>query len=204
MSSSSDPLVDDGLTFFAAAQLHARRFDRSIMSSAFLLNASDRLVMDSSGGVLALTDLRRSKLRVAALSATIVAGLVLVVFAGFRGLLLLGAVCVGALLVLLGVVAPRTVRAVQAARRHDVDGACWLVTDVATDPGQQIGDRLVGRACQLADQGSAVLVLDVATANDTAARLYERHGFVRVGSDAARTRMMRAPSSSMDSSSGVG
>ena len=193
MSSSSDPLVDDGLTFFAAAQLHARRFDRSIMSSAFLLNASDRLVMDSSGGVLALTDLRRSKLRVAALSATIVAGLVLVVFAAFRGLLLLGAVCVGALLVLLGVVAPRTVRAVQAARRHDVDGACWLVTDVATDPGQQIGDRLVGRACQLADQGSAVLVLDVATANDAAARLYERHGFVVMSQDKGKIAMRRSP-----------
>lgn len=193
MSSSSDPLVDDGLTFFAAAQLHARRFDRSIMSSAFLLNASDRLVMDSSGGVLALTDLRRSKLRFAALSATIVAGLVLVVFAGFRGLLLLGAVCVGALLVLLGMIAPRTVRAVQAARRHDVDGACWLVTDVATDPGQQIGDRLVGRACQLADQASAVLVLDVAAANDAAARLYERHGFVVMSQDKGRIAMRRSP-----------
>ena len=193
MSSSSDPLVDDGLNFFAAAQLHARRFDRSIMSSAFLLNASDRLVTDSAGGVLALTDLRRSRLRTATLSAALVAGLMLVVSAVFRGLLLLGAVAAIALLVTLVVVAPKAVRGVQAARRHEVDGASWLVTDVATEPGQHIGDRLVGRACQLADQGSAVLVLDVATANDTAARLYERHGFVVMSQDKGRIAMRRSP-----------
>ncbi len=193
MSSSSDPLVDDGLTFFAAAQLHARRFDRSIMSSAFLLNASDRLVTDSAGGVLALTDLRRSRLRTAILSAALVAGLTLVVSAVFRGLLLLGAVVAIALLVTLVVVAPKTVRGVRAARRHEVDGASWLVTDVATEPGQHIGDRLVGRACQLADAASALLILDVAAGNTSAARLYERHGFVAVLSDGAKIAMRRSP-----------
>lgn len=204
MKLSPDPLADDGLTFFGAAQLHARRFDRSIVSSVFLLNASDRLVTDSAGGVLALTDLRRSRLRTVVLSATLVAGLILVVFAAFRGLLLLGVTAVIALLVTLVVVAPKTVRAVQAARRHEVGGECWLVTDVAAEPGQHIGDRLVGRACELADEGSVLLILDVATANASVARLYERHGFVCAGSDAARIRMIRAPRSSMDSSSGVG
>ena len=193
MSSSSDPLVDEGLPFFAAAQLHARRFDRSIMSSAFLLNASDRLVTDSAGGVLALTDLRRARLRTVILSAALVAGLMLVVSAVFRGLLLLGAVVAIALLVTLVVVAPKTVRGVRAARRHEVDGASWLVTDVATEPGQHIGDRLVGRACQLADAASALLILDVAAGNTSAAHLYERHGFVAVLSDGAKIAMRRSP-----------
>ena len=204
MTSSPDPLADDGLSFLGAARLHARRFDRSIVSSMFLLNASDRLVTDSAGGILALTDLRRSKWTTAVLSVSIIVGLVLVVVAALRGLLLLGAFGVAALLVTLLVAAPKTVRAVQAVRRHQVCGGCWLVTDVATEPGQSIGDRLVGRACQLADQGSAALVLDVATANYSVARLYERHGFVRAGSDPTRVQMIRVPSSSMDGSSGVG
>ncbi|MAT06750.1 MAG: hypothetical protein CL424_17070 [Acidimicrobiaceae bacterium] len=193
MKLSHDPLADDGLTFFGAAQLHARRFDRSIASSVFLLNASDRLVTDGEGGVLALTDLRRSKSRMAVLSATVVAGLAVVMFAAFFGLLLPGGLGVGALVVILVVVAPKRVRAVQAVRRHEVDGACWLVTDVATEPGRHIGDRLVGRASQLADEGSAFLILDVAAGNSSATRLYAQSGFMVVSQDKGRITMRRSP-----------
>lgn len=204
MSSSPDPLADDGLTFFGAARLHAHRFDRSIVSSMFLLNASDRLVTDSAGGVLALTDLRRSTWRIAVLVTMLVGGLAVVLWAGLQGLLPLVAVAVAALLVLLMVVAPRTARSLQAARRHDAAGPAWLVTDVATQPGRHIGDRLVGRACELADQRSVSLMLDVAETNGSATRLYARHGFVAVASSAARTRMVRATGRSTDRPHGVG
>lgn len=204
MNSSPDPPVDDGMTFLAAARLHARRFDRSIASSMFLLNASDRLVTDSAGGVLAMTDLRRSKWRLTVLVTMFVGGLAVVLWAGLRGLLTLVAISVAALLILLIVVAPRTVRSLRAGRRHEVDGPAWLVTDVAAEPGRHIADHLVGRAREIADQHSARLVLDVADTNASATRLYERHGFVAAESDATQMSMIRVPGPSTDRPEGVG
>jgi ribosomal protein S18 acetylase RimI-like enzyme len=194
MNSSPAPPVDDGLTFYAAARLHARRFDRSVLSSIFLLNAADQLLTDSAGGVLALTDLGRSKRRTASLAATFVGGLAVTLWAGFRGLLLFGAAVVAMLLILCVVVAPKVLRSRQALRRHRVAGAAWLVTDVATEPGLGAGDRLVGRACELADNAKAMLVLSVADATTAATKLYERHNFDRSGSDGQRLLMRRPPS----------
>src|SRR6056297_1395510 len=107
MNSSPAPPVDDGLTFYAAARLHARRFDRSVLSSMFLLNACDQLLTDTAGGVLALTDLGRSKWRARLLAVTFVGGLAVVLWAGFRGLLGLGVALAAVLLILLVVVAPK-------------------------------------------------------------------------------------------------
>jgi ribosomal protein S18 acetylase RimI-like enzyme len=204
MNSSPAAPVDDGLTFYVAARLHARRFDRSVLSSMFLLNAADQLLTDSAGGVLALTDLGRSRRRAATLAAMFVGGLAVAAWAGLRGMLLLCAAMVTALLVFLVVVAPRAVRSVQAARFHGVIDEAWLVTDVATKPGHGVGDRLVGRACGLADDSGVVMVLSVAASNRSAVRLYERHGFTIANSNAARTQMARAPGSSTSRPSGVG
>ena len=151
-----------------------------------------------------MTDLRRSSWRTGALAATFAGGLGVVLWAGLQGLLLLGATVVAALLLLLVAIAPRTVRSLQAARRHHMAGTTWLVTDVATEPGLGVGDRLVGRACELADRNDVALVLDVTATHSSALDLYERHGFVIAGSDATRTRMARAPGSSMVRPSGVG
>jgi ribosomal protein S18 acetylase RimI-like enzyme len=193
MNSSPAPPVDDGLTFYAAARLHARRFDRSVLSSMLLLNASDHLLTDSAGGVLTLTDLGRSKWRTASLAATFVGGLAVTLWAGFRGLLLFGAAVVAVLLILLVVVAPKVLRSRQAVRRHRVTGSAWLVTDVATVPGHGAGDRLVGRACKLADDAMAMLVLSVADATTTAIKLYERHNFEMAGRDGQKLLMTRSP-----------
>lgn len=204
MNSSPAPPVDDGLTFYAAARLHARRFDRSVLSSVFLLNAADRILTDGAGGVLALTDLGRSRRRAAAFAATFVGGLAVAAWAGLRGMLPLCAAIVTALSVFLVVVAPITVRSVQAARFHGVIDDAWLVTDVATEPCHGVGDRLVGRACALADDSGVVMVLSVAASNRSAVSLYERHGFAITGSAPARTQMARAPGSSTSRPSGVG
>lgn len=204
MNSSPAPPVDDGLTFYVAARLHARRFDRSVLSSMFLLNAADQLLTDSAGGVLALTDLGRSRRRAATLAAMFVGGLAVAAWAGLRGMLLLCAAMVTALSVFLVVVAPRTVRSVQAARLHGVVDETWLVTDVATEPGHGIGGRLIGRACALADDTGVAMVLTVAASNGSAIRMYERHGFAITGSTPAQTRMARARGSSSNRPSGVG
>jgi ribosomal protein S18 acetylase RimI-like enzyme len=170
----------------------------------FLLNAADQLLTDSAGGVLALTDVGRSRRRAATLAATFVGGLPVVALAGLRGMLPLCAAMVTALSVFLVVVAPKTVRSVQAARLDGVVDATWLVTDVATKPSHGIGGRLIGRACALADDTGVAMVLTVAASNRSAVSLYERHGFAITGSTPARTQMARAPGSSTSRPSGVG
>ncbi len=159
----------------------------------FLLNACDQLLTDTAGGVLALTDLGRSKWRARLLAVTFVGGLAVVLWAGFRGLLGLGVALAAVLLILLVVVAPKVLRSLQALHRHRVTGAAWVVTGVATEPGHGAGDRLVGRACELADGAKAMLVLSVADTTTAAIKLYERHNFERSGSDGQKLLMTRSP-----------
>lgn len=178
MSSSSAPAGADQLSRLDAARLHARRFDKPLLSSILTLAVADQLITHPDGGVLAITRLGRPGPRVVATSLGYTGLTVATALAAAQGRYAIAAASAVALLAVILVGAPKAARKLRQTRRHDVDGvSTWLLTDIATEPHSRIGDQLMQEAIRLADTAGARLVLEARPDNATALRLYERHGF---------------------------
>lgn len=179
------------IAFLDAARLHARRFDRALVTSIILLHSADELIIDPAGGVLAITHIKHVKRGVALLALLYTSGLVSLAWSILTSRWLVAAISVLGVLATLATVAPRAIRRMKAFRQHDCSQATWLVTDVAAEPGRGAGDRLVMAAINAAGASGAHLVLSVSQANAAAVRLYRRHEFVPTLKKGGLVRMKR-------------
>ena len=73
--------------------------------------------------------------------------------------------------------APRCERQIRARRAFDTTDHPWVLSDVATEPHQGIGDQLINQIGIRADEAAVDVVLTVGASNQTARTLYTRHGF---------------------------
>lgn len=180
MTSSSAPAGVDQLGRIAAARLHSRRFNRSLIGSLVTLAAADDLITHCDGGVLAITGLERPWPRVITTAVLYFALITAMSTALLNGLVLIGALLLIVLLVIVVFTGPKTARRARHAHLSEAgsESATWLITDVATNPHLGIGDQLMSAAAAKADVARADLVLVTRSNNITARNLYQRHGFV--------------------------
>lgn len=175
-----------------AARLHSARFHRNLLKSLLVMVNAERRVVDRQGGVATVTVLGRTGRWAAAFVIPYLAGLAAIKIAPPRLSQL--ALLAGLLAVIAGLYfAPAFERQVRARVTFDVHDRPWLVGDVATVPHRRIGDRLIATLTTNADNAGARMVLRVDLDNHTAIRLYERHGFVRVGERRSSLLMHRLP-----------
>jgi ribosomal protein S18 acetylase RimI-like enzyme len=180
------------IAFLDAARLHARRFDRLLVTSIVLLRSADELIIDPAGGVLAITHIKHAKRGVALLALLYTSALVALAWSILTSHWFVAAGSVVGVLATLATVAPRAIRRMKAVRQHECKQVTWLVTDVAAEPGRGAGDRLVVAAINAAGASGANLVLSVRQANASAVRLYRRHEFVTTVEQDGLVRMKRS------------
>jgi GNAT superfamily N-acetyltransferase len=180
--SSLIPHVD-----WSAAKLHSRRFEKAAVISAITLASADEIVTDSSGGVACLT-FGYNPFRWATLCAFAYGGSLVGLAVGPWPVRVVSIPLFAYALVFL---APRFERHWRARRNFGPARTTWIVSDVATEPGRRIGDRLLIEITRRADDVGRVLVLVVKPENSAAVRLYGTHGFERVGSRGSVVVMAR-------------
>ena len=98
----------------------------------------------------------------------------------------------------LGTRFERQLRARHFHQSHETK--TWILSDVATEPGRRIGDRLVSRVTEVAHVESATLQLEVRPENETAVCLYQRHGFDVIRNHRQKIEMRRFPSKAVRAS----
>ena len=165
-------------TLWAAARLHSRRFNRTRIGSVMRLLSADRRFIDPDGGVAVTTEIGHTWRWGSLFALTYAPSLVGVVYAiiTVRIPLLIVSAFVGfASGFALGTRFERQLRARHFNQPRGTN--TWILSDIATVPGRRIGDRLVSQVTELADAERATVQLEVRPTNETAVRLYERHGF---------------------------
>ena len=185
-------------TVWAAARLHSRRFNRTRIGSIMRLLSADRRFIDPDGGVAVTTEIGHTWRWGSLFALTYTPSLVGLVFAILTGripLLIVSAFVGFASGFALGTRFERQLR----ARHFDQPRGTktWILSDVATEPGRRIGDRLVSQVTEVADFESATLHLEVGLANQPAVRLYERHGFEFTRNHRQKIEMRRFPSTAV-------
>lgn len=185
-------------TLWAAARLHSRRFNRTRIGSLLRLLSADRRFIDPDGGVAVITEIGhtwRWGSLFAATYAPSLAGLVYAVVSVRIPPLIVWTLVGFASGSMLGT---RFERQLRARHFQQPRGAkTWVLSDVATEPGRRIGDRLVSRVNEVADAASATLQLEVRPTNETAVRLYQRHGFEVIRDHRQNIEMNRFPSNAV-------
>ena len=181
-------------TLWAAARLHSRRFNRTRIGSVLRLLSADRRFIDPDGGVAVTTEIGHTWRWGSLFTLTYAPSLVGLVYAVLtvRIPLLIVSVFVGfASGFALGTRFERQLR----ARHFDQPRGTktWILSDIATEPGRRIGDRLVSQVTEDADAESATVQLEVRPTNETAVRLYERHGFEFIGNHRHNIEMQSRP-----------
>jgi GNAT superfamily N-acetyltransferase len=184
-------------TLWAAARLHSRRFNRSTIGSVMRLLSADKRFIDPDGGVAVVTEIGHTWRWGSLFTLTYAPSLVGLVYAilTVRIPLLIVSTLVGfASGFALGTRFERQLR----ARHFDQPRGTktWILSDIATEPGRRIGDRLVSRVIEVAASESAIVQLEVRPTNETAVRLYERHGFEVIRSHRQNIEMQRRPARS--------
>ena len=162
----------------AAARLHSRRFNRTPIGSVMRILSADRRFIDPDGGVAVVTEIghtwRWGSLFTLTYAPSLV-GLVYAILTVRIPLLIVSAFVGFASGFALGT---RFERQLRARHFHQSRGTkTWILSDIATEPGRRIGDRLISQVIEVANTSSATLQLEVRTTNRSAVRLYERHGF---------------------------
>jgi ribosomal protein S18 acetylase RimI-like enzyme len=170
-------MTDDHLSLFAAARLHARRNHIPAICSILTLLASDHRVTHPNGGVMAVTQLQHRWLSLAVATTAELLGVLLTAALIASRWWALGAVSAVATLTIVIAFLPRALNRVAAARRWPPHPRTWMLTDIATEPHQGIGDQLMTAITTQADNANTWLVLQTHRSNHTALRLYQRHGF---------------------------
>lgn len=178
MSSSSAPAGADQLSRLDAARLHARRFDKPLLSSILTLAVADQLITHPDGGVLAITRLGQPWPRVVATSLAYLGLVIGTAVAAALSHYTIAVASTAALLAVILLAAPKAARKQRHTHLHSVrELPTWLITDIATEPHRRIGDQLMQETIRLADNAGARLVLESRPDNLIALRLYKRHGF---------------------------
>ena len=181
-------------TLWAAARLHSRRFNRTRIGSIMRLLSADRRFIDPDGGVAVTTETGHTwtwgSLFALAYAPSLV-GLVYAILTGRIPLLIVSAFVGFASGFALGTRFERQLRARHFGQPRGMK--TWILSDIATEPGLRIGDRLVSQVTEVADAKSATIQLEVRPTNETAVRLYERHGFEFKRSHRQNIEMKRFP-----------
>jgi len=181
-------------TLWAAARLHSRRFNRTPIGSVLRLLSADRRFIDPGGGVAVVTEIGHAWRWGSLFALTYAASLVGLVYAilTIRIPLLIVSTLVGfASGFALGTRFERQLRARHFHQSHAMK--TWILSDIATEPGRRIGDRLVSQVTEDADAESATVQLEVRPTNETAVGLYERHGFEFIRHHGQNIQMRRLP-----------
>jgi ribosomal protein S18 acetylase RimI-like enzyme len=181
-------------TLWAAARLHSRRFNRTRIGSVMRLLSADRRFIDPDGGVAVTTEIghtwRWGSLFALTYAPSLV-GLVYAILTVRIPLLIVSAFVGFASGFALGTRFERQLRARHFHQPHAMK--TWILSDTATEPGRRIGDRLVSQVTEVADAEPATVLLVVRPPNETAVRLYERHGFEFVRHHRHNIEMRRSP-----------
>jgi hypothetical protein len=179
------------LGFVDAARLHARRFDKRFVASALRLLSADQRVSHPDGGIAILNKTGHPIRWTIAFVTTFVPAVTAMVIAlatpNVATMVIGTSIAVASALML----APRCERQIRARRSFDTTNSPWVLSDVATQPHQGIGDQLMSQVCVRADEAAVTVVLEVTDIDDTAQRLYLRHGFKAIGRRVDRVLMRR-------------
>jgi leader peptidase (prepilin peptidase) / N-methyltransferase len=185
------------VSMWASAKLHGRRFGVRHATSLIRLMSVDRRVTHRDGGVAIITYAGHRVWWTLVFVSPYVSGLCAVVAAPTLSGKAIG-LLIGCLTGLL--LGPRFARQLHAGASFDVGDRPWMLTDVATVTGRQVGDRMLGAVTLLADRYAARLVLSVRPDNTPAVNLYHRHGFLSIGSRRGLMLMQRVPKPSVKAS----
>lgn len=187
---ASGVVAEVEVSIWASARLHSRRFYVHRATSLIRLMSVDRRVAHPDGGVAIVTFAGHRLWWTLLFVAPYVSGLGALVAAPN-----LGGKAIGLLISCLAgfLLGPRFARQLHAGASFDVRDQPWMLTDVATVTGLHIGDRMLEVITSLADVNPARLVLSVRPDNASAVHLYQRHGFLSIGSRKSLLLMQRVP-----------
>ena len=193
--------ASEPLRFTDAARLHARRFNKHPLASALRLLSADQRITHPDGGIALLTEAGHATRATALFAATYVPAFLGLLYGFAIGSVPLIAVAVPAVVVSALVLGSRCERQIRARRTFDTDGHPWVLSDVATEPHLDIGNRLLTEVVSRAEEANADIVLTVGQDNEIARALYARHHFLVIaGRDQAiaMRRRVRASVSESD------
>jgi ribosomal protein S18 acetylase RimI-like enzyme len=179
---------------WATARLHARRFNRNPIVSVLRLLSADKRFIDPDGGVAVITEVGHAWRWGALFALTytpLLAGLAFSIYTLRVSLLILTFLASALSCVVFATRFERQLRARHFHRGHA--SKTWILSDLATEPGRRIGDRLISQVTEVADAESATMQLEVRPTNGTAVRLYERHGFEFTRNHRQNIQMRRLP-----------